>query len=70
MSIGGDIMEEHYKNTVISKYKNLINLQREYIRFLSEEITKYAFVSQYVAPKEVIKQGEIFREKLAQLNIK
>ena len=67
MSIGGEIMEEYYDREIIPPLKNLIKLQKEYIEFLGEELSKSSvFVSNraYEIPIETIDKGIELRSKI------
>lgn len=67
MSIGSEIMEEYYDREIIPPLKNLIKLQKEYIEFLGEELSKSSvFVSNraYEIPIETIDKGIELRSKI------
>ena len=60
-------MEEYYDREIIPPLKNLIKLQKEYIEFLGEELSKSSvFVSNraYEIPIETIDKGIELRSKI------
>ena len=58
MSLGGEIMEEYYELNIIPKYKNIISYQKEYIKFLEEEIGKCTVCKHYECTEDVYNKGE------------
>ena len=67
MSLQGDIADEISGAYDIPYYKNLIKLQKEYIEFLGEELSKLSvFVSNraYETPIEVIERGIELRSEI------
>ena len=69
MSLQGDIADEISGAYDIPHYKNLIKLQKEYIEFLGEELSKLSvFVSNraYEIPIETIDKGIELRSKIEQ----
>lgn len=64
MSLGGEIVEEYYELNVIPKYKNIISSQKEYIKFLEEEIGKYAISKHYECTEDVYNEGERLRNNI------
>ena len=64
MSLGGDIMEEYYELNIIPKYKNIINYQKEYIKFLEEEIGKCTVCKHYECTEDVYNKGEKLRNNI------
>jgi len=70
MSLQGDIADEQSGANDIPHYKNLIRLQKEYIEFLAEELSKLSvFVSNraYETPIEIIEKGIELRSKIEQI---
>ena len=67
MSLQGDIADEISGAYDIPYYKDLIKLQKEYIEFLGEELSKLSvFVSNraYETPIEVIERGIELRSEI------
>ncbi len=54
----------HYEQNIIQPLKGLINLQKEYIKFLGEEVEKLSVIKHYSCTLEVFEKGEDFRERL------
>lgn len=70
MSLQGDIADEISGAYDIPHYKNLIKLQKEYIEFLGEELSKLSvFTSNraYETPIGVIEKGIELRSKIEQI---
>lgn len=70
MSIGSEIMEEHYEYHVIPKYKDLISVQNMYIDFLHSEISKYAPTSKYEIDNKDFRVGQEFRDQIKEVSKK
>ena len=64
MNQGEDIMEEYYELNVIPKYKNIISSQKEYIKFLEEEIGKCTVCKHYECTEDVYNEGERLRNNI------
>ena len=57
-------MEEYYELNIIPKYKNIINYQKEYIKFLEEEIGKCTVCKHYECTEDVYNKGEKLRNNI------
>ena len=57
-------MEEYYEENIIPKYKNIISSQKEYIKFLEEEIGKCTTCKHYVYTDDVFNEGERLRTNI------
>ena len=64
MSLSGEITEDHYELNIIPKYKNIISFQKEYIKFLEEEIGKCTTCKHYVCTDDVFNEGERLRNNI------
>lgn len=74
MSMGSEIMEEYYDREIIPKYKAVIEAQKEYIKFLGKDISRYASVcvshKAMQTPLETIAEGKVLRAKISELESK
>ena len=68
MSIGSEIMEEYYEGKILPKYKNLIEAQEVYIKFLEEEVTKYALTSKYQISAKDFNHGQQLRDQIEEMS--
>lgn len=64
MSLSGEITEDHYELNIIPKYKNIISFQKEYIKFLEEEIVKCTTCKHYECSEDIYNEGERLRSNI------
>lgn len=68
MSLGSEITEEYYETKVLPKMKNLIAAQKEYIEFLSKEVSRLSeFIPSHphlAASEEIIQKGRELRAEI------
>ncbi len=64
MSLSGEITEDHYELNTVPKYKNIISFQKEYIKFLEEEIGKCTTCKHYECSEDIYNEGERLRSNI------